>query len=882
MVSNSRGLFKPLQQRRPFLLLCAGLLVLFCYALAFNHFLPCRGQGCWPASGVKVMDTGAAGAGAQAAVTAHDGDGGAGDLKLREASAANRAGLGVSQSQALEREQTAAVVGEQAAAIPEIRALKLQFQEEVMRAREEAEEAAAERAAAQAKPGSGSTQHAPGSVTNLAAGGGSIVTHVASGGLDTAVQDEGAGAAEMGDDADDGDVIIIKAHQSADSVEGSGSRARGGAAAGAHGAGRGGGVGGSSGALGNEQGTKDGPQQEPVVVDIRAAGAGYDVPPPMRTPLAAATPFVAREADDSVRCRQSGICDGQYTCSTADRLACITKAPERQQAVREAAIWSWKGYQEYCWGHDELKPLSGFCDKWFNMSLTMVDGLDTLLLMGLSQQAEDVRQWVAHAHSSAQDDDHASVFEVTIRVLGGLLSAFHLSGGDRLFLMRALELGLRLLPGFRTPTGIPYSDINLATHKASHPHWSTSSSLSEVGTLDVEFSYLARIAGRPELEEPALHALEQVLTLAQRYSKGHLLPMYVDPKRGRLKGRMLTLGARTDSYYEYLLKEWLLTGKRHGWLLKAYVDAMQAVRGTLLGKTQAHGLSYLAEAEDGTKFPKMDHLVCFMPGLFALGWLHGVDTRVHPEDASDLELAEGLATTCYEMYRQTPTGLASEIVFFLDDPSTKAGFPKQHVADIGNGDYIIKPADAHNLLRPETVESLFVLWRVTRDEKYREWGWNIFRAFEQHARVAGGGYACVDSVTEVPVSKRDKMESFWLAETLKYLYLLFDDTPGDLVPLTQFVFNTEAHPMPIQGSMADSAMSSHHLPAGLRAWQWRNSASSDAELDADLAAVAEEVARLAAAVPQPLLQQQPRPQDDNVHSLRQEQQQMADALEQQE
>jgi endoplasmic reticulum Man9GlcNAc2 1,2-alpha-mannosidase len=165
--------------------------------------------------------------------------------------------------------------------------------------------------------------------------------------------------------------------------------------------------------------------------------------------------------------------------------------------------------------------------------------------------------------------------------------------------------------------------------------------------------------------------------------------------------------------------------------------------------------------------------------------------------------------TCYEMYRLTATGLAPEIVYFNVRPGA------------GNSDMYIQPLDRHNLLRPETVErygsasatlsaclttlmllgrvwagrvSLFVMYRLTGDERYREWGWHIFQAFETHTRVPAGGYACLDDVTRVPAPQRDKMESFFLAETLKYLLLLFGDPA--VLPLTDVVFNTEAHPFP--------------------------------------------------------------------------------------
>lgn len=97
-------------------------------------------------------------------------------------------------------------------------------------------------------------------------------------------------------------------------------------------------------------------------------------------------------------------------------------------------------------------------------------------------------------------------------------------------------------------------------------------------------------------------------------------------------------------------------------------------------------------------------------------------------------------------------------------------------ADVGGGNFRVKPQDSHNILRPETAESLFVLWRTTGNSTYRDWGWSIFRAFEQHCRLEGGGYTSLDSVLEVPAPRRDTMESFFIAETLKYLLLLFSDT----------------------------------------------------------------------------------------------------------
>jgi len=141
--------------------------------------------------------------------------------------------------------------------------------------------------------------------------------------------------------------------------------------------------------------------------------------------------------------------------------------------------------------------------------------------------------------------------------------------------------------------------------------------------------------------------------------------------------------------------------------------------------------------------------------------------------------------TCYRMYADSPSGLAPEIAAF--------GHRSRVAADNGA---------KHFLLRPETSESLLIMWRVTGDWRYREWGWQIFSAIERHTRVPGGGYSPLKDVTAVPppLDRTGRMESFFTAETLKYLYLLFGD--GTEYRFDEYVFNTEAHPLRIRPEYA--------------------------------------------------------------------------------
>ena len=154
------------------------------------------------------------------------------------------------------------------------------------------------------------------------------------------------------------------------------------------------------------------------------------------------------------------------------------------------------------------------------------------------------------------------------------------------------------------------------------------------------------------------------------------------------------------------------------------------------------------------------------------------------DGATQLDVAAELTAGCREMYKRNPLGMGPEIGHFnVDD---------EHAAD----DMLIKPADAHSLLRPEYVESLYVLWRVTGEQRYRDWGWDVWRGIERYARVDTGGYASIESVLEDPPRQRDHMESFFVAETLKYLHLLFEDDAA-VLPLDAWVLNTEAHPLPV-------------------------------------------------------------------------------------
>jgi mannosyl-oligosaccharide alpha-1,2-mannosidase len=223
-------------------------------------------------------------------------------------------------------------------------------------------------------------------------------------------------------------------------------------------------------------------------------------------------------------------------------------------------------------------------------------------------------------------------------------------------------------------------------------------------------------------------------------------------------------------------------------------EALAGIQTHLVTTTRRSGLKFVAELPQGIGgklSPKMDHLVCFLPGAIALGVTGGhtlAEARARPgglwtpEKEQQMQLAGELMKTCWGMYAVTLTGLAPEIVWFdaaeedlrprprgnlnRTRSSGLRGRTQRDSLAAWREDFVIKPLDAHNLQRPETVESLFVMWRVTEDPLYREWGWKIFRAFDKWTNAGlDKGYTSVNDVNKIPPPFRDNMESFWLVRT---------------------------------------------------------------------------------------------------------------------
>ena len=424
-------------------------------------------------------------------------------------------------------------------------------------------------------------------------------------------------------------------------------------------------------------------------------------------------------------------------------FATSPRADDDATAVKKEILHAWHGYVKYAWGHDELLPLTKKPRDWHAKPLLMtpVDALDTLVLIGATQEADAARELIATTLDLDQDIDVKN-FEITIRLLGGLLSGYQLTHDERL-LAKARELGDRLMPAFGSPTGLPYVNVNLHTGATS----GTATNPAETGTLLLEFGVLSKLTRDPKYYAAAKRAL---VATYERRSKLGLVGASIDAETGAWLDRESHISGGIDSYYEYLYKCARLFGD----------PDCRAMWETSIAAANAH----LADVVDGALwygYADMDSgarthtwygaLDAFFPALLAV--------------SGDVTRAARLQESSMRMWRLH--GIEPEV---LDYRTMAVAYPGY-------------------ALRPEIVESTYYLYVATHDEKYRRMGRELFRDFVRRCRTPAG-YAALESV--VTKKRKDRMESYVLAETFKYFYLLFAPQALDFDAVT---FNTEAHPL---------------------------------------------------------------------------------------
>ena len=494
---------------------------------------------------------------------------------------------------------------------------------------------------------------------------------------------------------------------------------------------------------------------------------------------------------------------------------------------------------------DGLQPISGESQQKFcSWSVTLVDALDTLWIMGLKGEFEEaVNATVTIDFKNNAETCNVSLFETTIRYLGGLLAAYDLSQESRL-LPILVELGDMLIRAFDTSNGMPCSYCHLASN-SSDEHFESvgDAALADVGSLTLEFSRLSQITG----DNKYIHTIDWLSSVfAQTQNDSSIpgpWPQGLDATSIGPDGKFVhncwtySLGALSDSTYEYLVKGHALMGGLTPMYGDMWTYAARQIRRFLLFRAfipDANETDILFAgiatrydgAEDIVLEPRTEHLACFAGGLFSIA------SKIFNEP-DDLEIGRQLTQGCVWAYQHSPTGIMPETLTMMacqdldgyqceynqTDFETEAGRPKcESVAgaecpENQLPDGWLHANDPKYNLRPEAIESVFIMWRITGDEYWRDIGWEMFQSIIKHTRTPYGHSALSSvlytqevSVVEEGVLVRRKrapqaneMESFWFAETLKYFWLLFSEP--DLISLDDYVLNTEAHPFKlVEGS----------------------------------------------------------------------------------
>ncbi|RMZ92376.1 hypothetical protein DV736_g388, partial [Chaetothyriales sp. CBS 134916] len=504
---------------------------------------------------------------------------------------------------------------------------------------------------------------------------------------------------------------------------------------------------------------------------------------------------------------------------------------ERKAAIKEAFVHSYNGYKKYAWGRDEVGPISGSYRSAFGgWGATLVDSLDTLWIMGMKQEFEEAIKTVLEIDFTTNSEETLNVFETTIRYLGGLLSAYDLTDGRYPELLnKASELADILFIAFDTPNHMPITRwVWRQTALGFILGPSDSTLLAEFGSLTLEFTRLAQLTGEDKYYD-AVHRISTELHKAQLSTPlPGLWPTLVNARDIKFDYNHFTLGGMADSTYEYLAKQHLLLNGAEPMYKEMYINAIETASTYLFFRPLIpdnadilfSGNTALAGDDKKARLdPQGQHLGCFIPGMVAIG------SRIFSRPA-DLDVARRLLDGCLWAYSATASGLMPETFHLIpchrgispapqgqcdwsdeawytavsDRQEKTASTAKMEPVERGKflvEEKLILPGftdhgDNRYILRPETIESVFILYRVTGDRKYQDIAWKMWKAIDR-ATKTDIAYAALTDVRLSNPPKADRMESFWLAETLKYFYLIFDDP--SVVNLDEWVLNTEAHPL---------------------------------------------------------------------------------------
>ncbi|KAI0183773.1 glycoside hydrolase family 47 protein [Xylaria flabelliformis] len=472
----------------------------------------------------------------------------------------------------------------------------------------------------------------------------------------------------------------------------------------------------------------------------------------------------------------------------------------RRNEVKAAFMKSWTGYKKVGFKYDELMPVSGggYDEPGFGgWGATLVDSLSTLWIMDLKDEFYEAVAATATIDYSVSQDASCNYFETTIRHLGGLLSAYDLSKETAL-LEKAVELGDMLYMAYDTPNRMPGFWLDFQDAKTGKQLAGTHDPSAAVTSSSLEFTRLSQLTGDNKYYD-AISRVTQVLDDWQnRTDLPGMWPTYFDLRdMDFTSDNSFTIGGLADSIYEYLPKTYAILGGLNPVYEKLYRGAMDTIINNILFRPKLPdqadilfpGNVWVTEGQGSSLTAESQHLACFAGGMFGLG---GKLFQI-PEH---VEIGEKITKGCVWAYDALPAGIMPEAFQMLDCDSLDPCEWNQEEWEI-IGDTTLTPgfmnvSDPRYLLRPEAIESVFLMYRMTGDADYQEMAWRMFQAIRNGTETELA-FSAIESVRVNDTVKDDSMESFWLSETLCYFYLVFSSP--DLIHLDEYVFNTEAHPL---------------------------------------------------------------------------------------
>lgn len=496
----------------------------------------------------------------------------------------------------------------------------------------------------------------------------------------------------------------------------------------------------------------------------------------------------------------------------------LNERQKRLYAVRSAFRHSWEGYKRHAWLQDEVCPVSGNFSNFFGgWGATLVDSLDTLWIMGLEEEFHEAVDAISGIDFRVAHVHQLSVFETTIRFLGGLLGAYDVSGQKYpSLLLKAVELGDMLYMAFDTPNRLPVVRWDWKGTLAGHEQIASSyTSLAEIGSLSLEFTRLSQLTKDAKWYDAIARITRAFERSQNRTRVPGIWPIFVNALNGDFTREMqFTLGGLADSMYEYLPKEYLLLGGQADEYRKMFRYALEAMKRHMFYRPVQQenrdmllpgSLTSRANLGLSTQTTS-DHLGCFAGGMVALaakafGWplelktaralvegclwaSDGMGTGIMPESFTALACKQEATDECIwneeEWLQTVAEHTAQDRRSFK--PNADAGRRIAQEERLPPG--FLEINDPRYNLRPEVIESIFVLYRTTGDQRLYERAWEMFLSVEKASKT-DIAYSALGDVRDTHPQHLDTMESFWTAETLKYYYLTFAD-PG-LISLDDYV-----------------------------------------------------------------------------------------------